>query len=164
MFIELEPIFNNIGETISFDFPLNLSECEYNCVFPFKTPVMVKGVVKNTAGVVELNMETEIVYDGQCDRCADSIKKEYKYSFEHTLVSSLNNEENDELMLIEDMHFEIDPLITEDIFLSLPTKILCSDGCKGLCPQCGTNLNKNSCDCKKEIDPRLAALRELLDN
>lgn len=164
MFIELEPIFNNIGETISFDFPLNLSECEYNCVFPFKTPVMVKGVVKNTAGVVELNMETEIVYDGQCDRCADSIKKEYKYSFEHTLVSSLNNEENDELMLIEDMHFEIDPLITEDIFLSLPTKILCSDDCKGLCPQCGTNLNKNSCDCKKEIDPRLAALRELLDN
>lgn len=164
MFIELEPIFNNIGETISFDFPLDLSECEYNCVFPFKTPVMVKGVVKNTAGVVELNMEAEIVYDGLCDRCADNVKKEYSYSFEHTLVSSLNNEENDELMLIEDMHFEIDPLITEDIFLSLPTKILCSDDCKGLCLQCGTNLNNSSCECKKEIDPRLAALRELLDN
>ena len=66
--------------------------------------------------------------------------------------------------MIEDMHFNLDPLVTEDIFLSLPTKILCSEDCKGLCPKCGVNLNLGKCSCKKEIDPRLAALKELLDN
>ena len=164
MFIELEPIFNNIGESFSFDYELDLSDCEYDGIFPFKAPVMVKGVVKNTAGIVVIEMKVKVFYDGLCDRCAESVKREMDYVFSHTLVSTLNNEENDELMLIEDMHFNLDPLVTEDIFLSLPTKILCSEDCKGLCPKCGVNLNLGKCSCKKEIDPRLAALKELLDN
>ena len=164
MFIELEPIFNNIGQQFTFEYPLDLSAFDYNCVFPFKVPVMVKGAVKNTAGVVELSADVNVVYDGFCDRCAEDVKERFYYSFSHTLVSTLNNEENDELMLIEDMHFDLDSLITEDIFLSLPTKILCSEHCKGLCPKCGANLNKGKCDCKKEIDPRLAALTQLLEN
>jgi uncharacterized protein len=43
-------------------------------------------------------------------------------------------------------------------------KPLCRDDCKGLCPQCGTNLNRETCTCSpKWEDPRLAALRGLLD-
>lgn len=164
MFIELEPIFNNLGEELSFEYELDMSELDYDCIFPFKAPVMVKGAVKNTAGIVEMNADVKVFYDGFCDRCAESVKKEFDYSFAHTLVSSLNNEENDELMLIEDMRFDLDSLITEDVFLSLPTKILCSDNCKGLCPKCGANLNSGVCACKKDIDPRLAALKELLEN
>jgi len=50
----------------------------------------------------------------------------------------------------------------EQFVLSLPMKPLCSEGCKGLCPVCGTNLNRNTCDCKPVWeDPRFAALREL---
>jgi uncharacterized protein len=50
----------------------------------------------------------------------------------------------------------------EQFYLALPMKPLCSEGCKGLCAMCGTNLNKGSCDCKREWeDPRLAALKEL---
>lgn len=164
MFIELEPIFNNVGESFSFNCELDLSGCEYGGIYPFKAPVMVEGVVKNTAGIVGIDMRVKVSYDGLCDRCAESVKREMDYKFSHTLVSTLNNEENDELMLIEDMHFYLDPLVTEDIFLSLPTKILCSEDCKGLCPRCGANLNTGSCSCKKEIDPRLAALQELLEN
>ena len=48
--------------------------------------------------------------------------------------------------------------------LALPMKPLCSEGCKGLCPQCGTNLNAASCDCSPAWkDPRLARLQVLLD-
>jgi uncharacterized protein len=50
----------------------------------------------------------------------------------------------------------------EQFVLSLPMKPLCGDGCQGLCPVCGTNLNRGTCDCKPVWeDPRLAALREL---
>ena len=62
--------------------------------------------------------------------------------------------ENDEIDLGALMH--------EQFVLSLPMKPLCSEGCKGLCPVCGTNLNKGTCDCKPVWeDPRFAALREL---
>jgi uncharacterized protein len=63
---------------------------------------------------------------------------------------------NDTLDLGELMH--------EQFVLALPMKPLCSDDCKGLCPSCGTNLNKGTCDCKPAWkDPRLAALQGLLD-
>jgi uncharacterized protein len=51
------------------------------------------------------------------------------------------------------------------ILLSLPQVILCRKDCSGLCPECGTNLNMDKCDCKKEesYDPRLAVLQQLKD-
>lgn len=164
MFIELEPIFNNIGEQKTFDFTIDLSSEEFDGIFPFKTPVMVAGVVKNASGIVTLEYSVKLVYDGFCDRCAEKIEKSFEFNFDHTLVLSLNNEENDDLMLIEDFHFEMDPLAIEDIFLSLPTKILCSEECKGICTSCGKNLNHGACDCKKEVDPRLAILQQLLED
>lgn len=53
-------------------------------------------------------------------------------------------------------------LSMEQIHLALPMKPLCSETCRGLCPQCGTNLNTGSCECRQHWeDPRLAALRHL---
>ena len=60
-------------------------------------------------------------------------------------------------------HDEIDlkPLIAEQILLELPMKPVCRSGCRGLCDQCGTNLNRNDCGCSKNrSDPRLAPLEE----
>ncbi len=53
-------------------------------------------------------------------------------------------------------------LMREQFYLALPMKPLCSEACKGLCVVCGTNLNRNTCDCKREWeDPRLAVLKTL---
>jgi uncharacterized protein len=50
----------------------------------------------------------------------------------------------------------------EQFYLALPMKPLCVDACKGLCPVCGRNLNRETCDCKSDWeDPRMAALRQL---
>jgi len=55
---------------------------------------------------------------------------------------------------------DIMPQIEESIFSLLPTKVLCREDCKGLCPNCGKDLNEGECDCKDDsIDPRLDALR-----
>jgi DUF177 domain-containing protein len=59
---------------------------------------------------------------------------------------------------------DLGELMHEQFVLALPMKPLCSDACKGLCPTCGTNLNKGTCDCKPTwTDPRLVALQGLLD-
>jgi uncharacterized protein len=55
------------------------------------------------------------------------------------------------------------PLLREQAWLAIPMKPLCRPNCRGLCPQCGVNLNSESCECKQvEVDPRLASLKELL--
>ena len=77
---------------------------------------------------------------------------------EHGLVSSLNDEENDDYILVEDMRLDIEELTSEDSYLALPGKILCKDDCKGVCMTCGADLNDGPCGCEKEIDPRWAGL------
>lgn len=61
-----------------------------------------------------------------------------------------------------DDEIDLDGLLREQFYLALPMKPLCRDGCRGLCPQCGTNLNTGSCTCVSSWeDPRLAPLRGL---
>ena len=56
-------------------------------------------------------------------------------------------------------------LATEQIYLALPLKPLCSEACLGLCPQCGQNRNRGACSCpREEIDPRLAPLLQFRRN
>jgi uncharacterized protein len=60
---------------------------------------------------------------------------------------------------------ELGQLMAEQFHLALPMKPLCSETCRGLCPQCGTNLNASSCECRKTWeDPRLAVLKSFLKN
>jgi uncharacterized protein len=57
---------------------------------------------------------------------------------------------------------DLGQLMREQFYLALPMKPLCRDDCRGLCPVCGANLNRETCDCKPAWeDPRLAALKSL---
>ena len=76
----------------------------------------------------------------------------------------LNDEEDfEDYIVIEGDELDLDELIYSDIILLTPTKFLCKEDCKGLCPTCGKNLNEGDCACaKQQTDPRLEALRQLL--
>jgi uncharacterized protein len=56
---------------------------------------------------------------------------------------------------------DLEPLFREQFVLAVPFAPLCSETCKGLCPQCGIDRNTASCSCEPPIDPRLAALKGL---
>lgn len=56
---------------------------------------------------------------------------------------------------------DLEPLFREQLVLAVPFAPLCAETCKGLCPQCGIDLNTGTCTCEKPIDPRLAALKGL---
>ena len=62
----------------------------------------------------------------------------------------------------DDQKIDLAQLMREQFYLALPMKPLCGDGCRGLCPVCGTNLNRGTCDCNREWeDPRLAVLKNM---
>lgn len=57
---------------------------------------------------------------------------------------------------------DLGQLLREQFYLAVPMKPLCDEACRGLCPSCGTNLNRGTCECRRDwIDPRLAPLHEL---
>jgi uncharacterized protein len=73
------------------------------------------------------------------------------------------DDEDLETSYYENDAIDLNELLREQFYLALPMKPLCVDDCRGLCAQCGTNLNTGSCDCAPVWeDPRLAPLKNLL--
>lgn len=162
MQISLEQIFNIEGKEENFDYSFT-PDYSLSDDFTLSSPVKFKGTVKNTAGIVTLSGQAAFTANVICSRCAEEFLKSFSVNVEHTLVSELQNEDSDEFYLVEDKVLDLDALICEDIILSLPFVFLCKEDCKGICSQCGKNLNEGECSCKKAVDPRMAALLELLD-
>jgi uncharacterized protein len=64
----------------------------------------------------------------------------------------------------QEQQIDLGHLVREQFYLALPMKPLCRESCRGLCPECGTNLNTGTCTCVRErTDPRLEGLRSILD-
>lgn len=163
MLLQLKPLFLGETECLPIDCALDFSETEWNGMYPFRD-VTVKGQIKLSADVVTLTATVEYLYVGTCDRCMGDIDRKQQLQIEHILVVSLNHEDNDSFVLIENYQLPLDALVEEDLILDQPSKVLCREECLGLCPQCGKDLNEGLCDCRREtVDPRLAALQQLLD-
>ncbi len=98
-----------------------------------------------------------------CARCGKEFPWEYAFSVRRPVAKRLEGED-DEYILAEDGVIDLAELFREETLLELPAKLVCFDGCLGLCPHCGKDLNEGKCACTgKEIDPRLAVLQALLD-
>jgi uncharacterized protein len=93
-----------------------------------------------------------------CHRCLTTFPWSLKEQIEVFLVEEEKLEPSEEIELeateleyefFDGAIIEIDQLVIEQIFLTLPVKILCSESCRGLCPRCGVNLNEEPCRCEK---------------
>jgi len=105
-----------------------------------------------------------------CGRCLEPFAWPVDESFDlryqpHTPVGEGERAiEEDDLTtaFYENDTIDLGHLMHEQFLLSMPMKPLCGDACRGLCPICGTNLNRGACQCNSAWeDPRLAVLRNL---
>ncbi|MBP5578880.1 MAG: DUF177 domain-containing protein, partial [Ruminococcus sp.] len=65
---------------------------------------------------------------------------------DHIVVPSVSNDDNDDYIVADGESIELNEVALNDILLSLPTKVLCREDCKGLCMVCGCDLNETQCD------------------
>ncbi len=164
MILDLKKAFAEEKYKESFQFSIDMSEEEFYGVHPFLEPVNVEALLKNSAGVVTLKTSVSACYQAPCDRCATNCSESIRVDKEYILATELENEDNDNILLIAENELNLAELCRTDVMLQIPMKHLCNPDCKGLCSVCGANLNETTCSCnKKQIDPRLAALAELLD-
>lgn len=101
-----------------------------------------------------------------CDRCLDEIDYTSEVSFKKDIqlekIEEIQKHTPDELVFIEDNVLNTDVLIKNEILADFPMKFLCKEDCKGICEECGKNLNDGPCDCEnKPRDPRMAKILEL---
>jgi uncharacterized protein len=151
-------------KSLPIDTELDFSQVEYQGACPITQPVRVVGAITVSAGVVQLKARATFVFNGRCDRCLGAFERAYDVPLEHILVATLEDEENDEYILLDQYQLDLADLTLADILLELPYKSLCREDCRGLCPMCGKNLNEGLCGCThKSVDPRLAVLGQLLD-
>lgn len=114
----------------------------------------MKGEIAVSADIVTLQITASTRTEGRCDRCLTAFGRDMTVPIERILVSSLNNEENDDFVLLENYQLPLDDLVEEELILNLPSKNLCRKDCRGLCPQCGKNLNEGLCGCRSDTtDP-----------
>lgn len=165
MLIDLKKYFS--GEDISqrIDYTMDLSDVEMDGYKPFVSPVQISGEIRAFASSAELRVDVCYAYSMPCNRCLTETRKELHHSISHVLVNKLNDEEDfDDYIVVEGEKLDLDELIYSDIILLTPSKYVCKEDCKGLCPVCGQNLNEGDCTCQKQqTDPRLEALRQLLN-
>ena len=164
MKLDLKPLAQQPGGVLPFELQMDLSDVEWNGARPFAQPVHVEGQVRNRAGALELKARLEAMLSLTCDRCAKPFQREKTVECAALLAFELANGENDDIVELDrDGGLELDELMQEVFLLEMDTKNLCSQDCKGLCPGCGADLNVEECRCKREADPRLAVLAQLLE-
>ncbi len=164
MRLDLSVIIETPDSSLPFETALDLSELCFGGEYPVSEPVLVKGVVRNTAGVLLLNASMTTTLHAVCDRCAAPFERALSRQVHAVLVRELENEdEADEwTFLLDGNCADLDEILTTAFVLNFDSKLLCKPDCKGLCFRCGKNLNDGPCGCRPETDPRLAVLGQLL--
>jgi len=108
-----------------------------------------------------------------CRRCLEPIHNMFKLHFEEEYLPTIDietglkiklDDDVDPALLIDEHHIiNISELVRQYALVELAEGNLCQPDCKGLCPECGQNLNQGSCSCKHTFtDPRLSVLTQLL--
>ena len=161
--LDLKRAFNDDGFYFEINTTLDMSNVDYYGICPLRQPVVVKGCITNHSGLVELKLGVDYTYTAPCDRCANEVSKGYHFDYSTALATSIEGEESDTILVIENMQLNVEELVYCEVIGDLPTKFLCDENCRGLCSSCGKNLNEGECDCNgQEIDPRFAELAKLL--
>jgi uncharacterized protein len=127
----------------------------------------LKGTAHPGSRGVAFHAHLDATLEMPCSRCLEPLREEVATDFDRTLVPveseqdeiAVEDDEDDTLMPVVGGRAELEAIATEQLYLSLPLKPICSVDCRGLCPGCGANRNAGACGCVVEdVDPRLAPL------
>ena len=126
--------------------------------------VCVEGVAISENDVIVINASIKTKLKLNCSRCLDAFIYPIDIDIEERFTTNSESEDEEAVVVIDDV-LDITELVETSIISTLPIKRVCKDDCKGLCQECGCNLNVHTCDCNKEdVDIRFEVLRGLFNN
>lgn len=168
MQINIGPLLRGETDKIPVSFKMTVAPID-SVTFP--TEASVEGEIHGNAGYTRLSLKISLPYVGECARCLDEVKGVFETELERTCVTKNGvsreelEENEDEYIIINESAIDPEDAVNATVYFEFPQKLLCSDDCKGLCPNCGKKLvGEENCSCtKKTLDPRFAKLAALFD-
>ncbi len=168
--IDVSRIYNGEVTEIPFDFTFVPEETEKDDLL-FTEPVLVVGRVYEkahgrgkTESYVELAFTVSGDYETHCARCFTALSRHFEAARVYGLTKKLASEDSEDYIEIPDSLLDIGELARTVFYLELPSRVLCDEDCKGLCPVCGINKNERDCSCKIDTGAnKLADLKKYLD-
>ncbi|HLG66399.1 MAG TPA: DUF177 domain-containing protein [Acidimicrobiales bacterium] len=117
-------------------------------------------VLESFPGGVMVTGTVRAPWSGVCRRCAIGVGGELDVAVRERFVErrAAPAPFDDEAYPIVDDELDLRPMVRDAVALELPMAPLCQEGCRGLCPSCGADLNVETCDCVAPRDPRWANL------
>ena len=171
MQIHLSEIIDSEGKVIQITPELELDTISFQLgEYPILDKTPVKLTIANTGNkVLELTGNGSVTVGIPCDRCLEQVSVEISYSIERKLDMKQSDEDRvedlDENDYLTGIDLDVDQLVGSEILIGWPTKILCSEDCKGICNVCGQNLNQGTCNCEDtSLDPRMSVIRDVFKN
>lgn len=137
--------------------------------YTFSVPLRCEIVLERTGDRIDAHLDLETSLKLSCSRCGESMRQDICASADVTFLPEVKNKEDADEQDATDLEFYSEVLdlrdIVRDMFLlALPIAPLCSEDCRGLCPSCGANLNRENCKCNIQGNPStFEKLRRLVD-
>lgn len=111
--------------------------------------------------------EVKLVLEIPCDRCLKTVEVPLEVNFEQEVASPdgrSQEEEQDEQDFMLGCELDVEAFVNSEILINMPVKVLCKPDCKGICKQCGHDLNEGDCGCDTFVpDPRMAAIKDIFN-
>ena len=146
---------------------LDVAELAYGPdIYHFAQPLQWAITLTNTGDAILVAGTVRGTGTTACGRCLEDVAIEVDGEVEgYYLLHEPEDEGEEEVdddfdILPEDNIIDLEPLILGAVLVDLPTMPLCKEDCKGLCPDCGTNLNEGECGCAETRAAEQAAFDE----
>lgn len=163
MRINLSEIIEMPGSSLPFKCELDEERISQPAILKFIETPRAEGEIINTAGALSLVGTLKASMLCLCDRCATEYQCDKEFPLDIKLAADLTDDDNPDIFPLDGDELDLSDVLENSFIFQMDTKFLCKEDCAGLCSRCGKNLNDGPCDCKKEVDPRLAVLGQLLD-
>lgn len=168
MLINLTELFSRDGKekTYTLDIEMNVfraPDAVYDIVS--KKPVSLR--IRNLGGrKLLVEGKASLALEIPCSRCLEPVRCPFELDIGEELDMSKTEEERaadlNEQPYVSGYNLDVDQLLSNELLLNLPMKVLCREDCKGICNRCGANLNRETCSCDRSSpDPRMSVIQDL---
>jgi len=168
MKLDVSQLLEGVSDELELEFAYEPDDRQLDDGAELREPARVRVVLTRGPQQLWLRGHIDARVQFTCDRCLKPFESELTTSYvEEYRARAADQEADEDDGEIRTVHYagtevDISEGIRQNLLLMLPTKRLCSEDCRGLCPYCGQDLNEGDCDCEvDEIDPRFEVLKRL---
>ncbi len=170
MFVNLTDVFTDKVKTAVTEAKTELRQVEAGgAVIPVKAASPVKLTFTNSGkGRARVEGQAEVTLAMNCDRCLRPVDRTLRLVFDREVFAPDALEDvpdgQEDQAFMDGWQMDVDDFLRIEIVINLPMKVLCKPDCRGICRQCGRDLNTGTCDCDTFVpDPRMALIKDIFN-